>query len=190
MQDLQNIDDAVRRASFAEQLRTHRLDRNLSINELARLAGIAKSNLARLEAGDGNPSLETLWALSAALGVNVRELIDPEPNRPRVHRVSNEFDAHAETADFAIRLLSTCPVGATRDLYRATLQPGSRKISDPHPLGTIEHVVVVSGKALIGPISAAETLSAGDYMTFSASQEHIYEALEPDTSAIIVMENR
>ncbi len=189
MQDIQNIDEGRRRALLADQLRARRLEKDLSINELARLAGIAKSNLARLEAGDGNPSLETLWALSSALGVNVRELIDPEPARPRIHRASDEFDARAETADFAVRLLSTCPVGATRDLYRATFQPGSRKVSGPHPLGMIEHVIVISGKALIGPANAPETLATGDYMAFPAGQKHIYEALEADTTAIVIMEN-
>ena len=37
---------------------------NLSVTELAKRAGIAKSTLSQLEAGSGNPSLETLWALA------------------------------------------------------------------------------------------------------------------------------
>lgn len=89
-------------------------------------------NLARLEAGDGNPSLETLWALSAALKINVRELIDTEPGGIRLSRAGQQFHAQAEAADFGVTLLSTCPVGANRDLYRAIFQRGNPKFSAPH----------------------------------------------------------
>lgn len=177
-----------RLASFADQLRARRLAKNLSINELARMAGIARSNLARLESGDGNPSLETIWALSSALGVNVRELIDPERSRPRIYRAGGEPDLHADAADFAVRLLSTCPIGATRDLYRATFQPGKERVSGPHPAGTVEHIVIVTGSARVGPRDSSEILRVGDYMTFSGDQAHVYQALENDTTAIIVME--
>lgn len=39
----------------------------ISVSELAKRAGIAKSTLSQLESGSGNPSLETLWALAMAL---------------------------------------------------------------------------------------------------------------------------
>ena len=48
-------------------LRRERARAALSLTELARRAGIAKSTLSQLENGSGNPSLETLWALGTAL---------------------------------------------------------------------------------------------------------------------------
>jgi transcriptional regulator with XRE-family HTH domain len=48
----------------------------LSLTELARRAGIAKSTLSQLESGAGNPSVETLWALAVALGVPFSRLVD------------------------------------------------------------------------------------------------------------------
>lgn len=186
--ETRQIAEGERRTAFARLLKARRLDKGLSINELARLAGIAKSNLARMESGDGNPSLETLWALSAALEVNVRDLIDPEPGGMRLLRAGQSFDAEAEAAEFGVRLLSTCPVGATRDIYRAVFQPGNAKVSEPHAAGTIEHVILVSGLAKVGPADTPETLLPGDYLSFSGSQRHMYEALKPDTTAIIIME--
>ena len=44
-------------------LRRERARTGLSLTELAKRAGIAKSTLSQLENGTGNPSLETLWAL-------------------------------------------------------------------------------------------------------------------------------
>ena len=56
-------------ALVSMSLRRERARAALSLTELAKRAGIAKSTLSQLESGTGNPSLETLWALGTALGV-------------------------------------------------------------------------------------------------------------------------
>ncbi|MDK6768860.1 helix-turn-helix transcriptional regulator, partial [Klebsiella aerogenes] len=52
---------------IAKSLTRERSRTGLSLAEVARRAGIAKSTLSQLESGNGNPSLETLWALCVAL---------------------------------------------------------------------------------------------------------------------------
>jgi transcriptional regulator with XRE-family HTH domain len=52
---------------IAKSLVRERLRTGLSLAEIARRAGIAKSTLSQLESGNGNPSLETLWSLCVAL---------------------------------------------------------------------------------------------------------------------------
>ena len=68
---------------IAASIRSERERAGLSLSELARCAGIAKSTLSQLESGTGNPSLETLWALSVALDVPFSRLVD-HPPRSRV----------------------------------------------------------------------------------------------------------
>ena len=51
----------------AANIRRLREERNLSMEELARLSGVSKSMLAQVERGDGNPTLSTLWKLSNPL---------------------------------------------------------------------------------------------------------------------------
>ena len=48
---------------IARSIRRERERVGLSLSELAKQAGIAKSTLSQLESGTGNPSVETLWAL-------------------------------------------------------------------------------------------------------------------------------
>src|SRR5438132_11094708 len=62
---------------IARSLRRERQRAGLSLTELARRAGIAKSTLSQLEAGTGNPSVETLWALGVALDVPFPRLVEP-----------------------------------------------------------------------------------------------------------------
>jgi DNA-binding XRE family transcriptional regulator len=54
---------------IAKSLVRERLRTGLSLAEIARRAGIAKSTLSQLEAGNGNPSIETLWSLCVALDI-------------------------------------------------------------------------------------------------------------------------
>ena len=53
----------------ARNLRRWRLTRQLTLSELADRAGVAKSTVSLIERGQGNPSIDTLWALASALGV-------------------------------------------------------------------------------------------------------------------------
>jgi len=100
---------------IAASIRRERERAGLSLSELARSAGLAKSTLSQLESGTGNPSLETLWALSVALDVPFSRLID-QPPRPRVTVLRRgEGDAVAsERAHYVSTLLASCPPGARR----------------------------------------------------------------------------
>ena len=62
---------------IAASLRRERRASGLSLTEVARRAGIAKSTLSQLESGTGNPSVETLWAICVALDVPFSRLVDP-----------------------------------------------------------------------------------------------------------------
>jgi transcriptional regulator with XRE-family HTH domain len=64
--------------TFAENLRRFRVERFLSQRELARQAGLHAITLVRLEAGATAPSTRTVRALAAALGIEPRELTNPE----------------------------------------------------------------------------------------------------------------
>src|SRR5262249_55624322 len=134
---------------IAAALRRERERAGLSLSEVAKRAGIAKSTLSQLEAATGNPSVETLWALGVALNVPISGLIEPAAATLRVIRAGEGPAIRSEQAAFVGTLLSACPPGARRDLYLVTIEPGAVRQADAHLPGTIEHVVVMSGRALV-----------------------------------------
>src|SRR3954466_7244391 len=67
-------------------VRRLRSERQLSLGALAGLAGVAKQTLANLESGTGNPTIETLPAVSRAAGVGVTWLLREWGSRVIVHR--------------------------------------------------------------------------------------------------------
>ncbi|MEQ9925272.1 helix-turn-helix domain-containing protein [Pectobacterium brasiliense] len=176
-------------ARLAVSIRRERERLNLSVTELAKRAGLAKSTLSQLETGIGNPSLETLWALAMALDVQVSQLIGQPRQHVQVIRANEGAATYSEQANYAATLLAACPAGAQRDIYRLKVQPGEARVSQPHRPGTVEHVILSSGRARIGPVTQPVELSAGDYISYSADVPHLFDALEANTSAVMLIEH-
>jgi transcriptional regulator with XRE-family HTH domain len=174
---------------IAHAVRRERQRAGLSLAEVARRAGIAKSTLSQLESATGNPSIETLWALSVTLDVPFARLVEPPRPQIRVLRAGEGPAVAAEHADFAATLLASCPPNARRDLYLVTAQPGTPHRSDPHMPGVVEHVVISTGRAVVGPTDGAVELHPGDYIAYPGDRPHVFDALEPDTMAVMASEH-
>jgi transcriptional regulator with XRE-family HTH domain len=176
-------------AFMAAAIRRERERAGLSLTELAKRAGIAKSTLSQLESCGGNPSVETLWALGVALGVPFSRLVDPPRPRVEVIRFGEGPVAHSEQATYSATLLASCPPNARRDIFLIAAQPGAPRSSEPHIPGSIEHVVLGKGRALVGPDDEPVEVGPGDYVTYPGDAPHIFKAVEKDTTAVIVMEH-
>jgi transcriptional regulator with XRE-family HTH domain len=174
---------------IAASLRRERERHGISLTELARRANLAKSTLSQLEAGIGNPSIETVWALAVALDVPFSRLVDPPQEPVQVIRAGEGNFMRSEHAPFAAVLLSACPPGARRDLHVMTAEPGAARDAHAHIRGTTEHVVIATGRWRAGPAGAEVELGPGDYARFPGDLAHSYEALEPGSSAVLVMEH-
>ncbi|HEV7908368.1 MAG TPA: XRE family transcriptional regulator [Pseudonocardiaceae bacterium] len=174
---------------IAASLRRERERVGLSLSELAKRAGIAKSTLSQLESANGNPSVETLWALGVALDVPFSRLVDPPVPRVQVIRAGEGPAIYSERAHYTATLLASCPPGARRDVYQLNLEPGAARESEPHMPGTVEHLVVSTGRILAGLIDDPIELGPGDYLVYPGDLPHTCQALEPSTSAVLVMEH-
>ncbi len=174
---------------IAHSLRRERERTGMSLSEVAKRAGIAKSTLSQLEAGTGNPSVETLWALGVALDVPFSRLVEPARPRVQVIRAGEGPVVHSERADWAATLLASCPPNARRDIYLITAEPGPARESDPHMPGVVEHVVLSAGRARVGPTEDPVQVTPGDYVAYPGDVEHVFEALEAGTVAVMVSEH-
>ncbi|UFR07407.1 XRE family transcriptional regulator [Streptomyces sp. Go40/10] len=174
---------------IAASLKRERGRAGLSLSELAKRAGIAKSTLSQLEAAGGNPSMETIWALAVALGVPFSALVEPPTPAVQVIRAGRGPTVHSDQSSYLASLLSACPPGARRDLYVVWLEPGTVRDSEPHIPGTVEHIVVSEGAVRAGPDGEAVELGPGDYMSYRGDVSHSYEALAAGTKFVLVMQH-
>ncbi|MFC8721234.1 helix-turn-helix domain-containing protein [Kitasatospora sp. NPDC057198] len=175
--------------SIAVSLRAERVRAGLSLTEVARRAGIAKSTLSQLESGAGNPSLETLWALCVVLEIPFSRLLAAPRPQVQVIRAGEGPAVFSAETDYRATLLAASPPGARRDVYGIAAEPGAGRSSAPHLPGVVEHVVLSSGRALVGTADEPVELHPGDYIAYPADVPHVFEALEPGTRAVLVSEH-
>ena len=176
-------------AVIAAALRRERDRAGISLTELARRAGLAKSTLSQLEAGTGNPSIETLWALGVALGVPFSRLVEPPVSPVRVIRAGEGTRLRADRADFVATLLATGSPHTRRDIYVMEMASGEARTAEAHIPGTVEHLVVGAGRMRTGPVDGLIEVGPGDYASFPGDVPHHYEAMEA-AWAVLIMEHR
>ena len=179
------VDHFVR--AVAANVRSLRLEAGLTLAELAADAGLGKSTLAQLESGKANPSVETLWAIAAALRVSFARVV--EERRPAVE-VIRARDVPAmrsdETPGWAGRMIAASSRRGTFDLYTIDLEAGSVRHADAHHAGVVEHLLVVTGRLNVGPRSGPVELGPDELVTFAGDVPHMYEAIET-TRGVLLM---
>lgn len=62
-------------AAIGKNIRKARIRKNVSAQELASRCNFEKSTMSRLEAGNTNPTVYTLYKISQALGVKMEEIV-------------------------------------------------------------------------------------------------------------------
>src|SRR3954469_14587674 len=72
--DREDLDHVTRGMGLA--IRAERTARGMSLGDVARASGLSKTILSRIEAGEGNPSVETLWRVSTAFDLPFGALLD------------------------------------------------------------------------------------------------------------------
>ena len=183
--EMESVDTFVR--AVASNVRALRMDAGLTLADLAGAAGLGKSTLAQLESGKANPSVETLWAIAAALRVPFARIVEEDRAALRVVRARDVPPMHsAEAPGWAGRLLATSHGRGTFDLYTLDLEAGTTRHADPHHAGVTEHLIVVVGRLRAGPETGPVELEAGDLVTFAADVPHVYDALET-THCVLLM---
>jgi transcriptional regulator with XRE-family HTH domain len=148
-----------------------------SVLELSRRSGVARNTIAALERGEGNPTVDTLYALADALGVPLASLLDAPAEGAHVVRAGD--GAHVEGAALDAHLLERIDrPGLLGELYAIRFHPGAARQAPPHPLGVEELLHVHSGRVRVGPADAPIELGPGDYARYPGSVPHVYEALD------------
>jgi transcriptional regulator with XRE-family HTH domain len=171
---------------IGDAVRTQRTGLGWSLGDLARASGLSKTILARIERGEGNPSVETLWRVSQALRIPLGALLTPSV-RPRARLIrAGEGEALRSASGMEAWLLHAEGREHRSEIFDIALPKGADQHSEPHLPGTEELVVCVKGRVRLGPIGEEVELGAGDAAWFTADVPHHYVALR-DTRTLCLM---
>ncbi|MFE3450174.1 helix-turn-helix domain-containing protein [Nonomuraea sp. NPDC059194] len=170
-------------AAAGAQVQRRRLQRGMSQAELARRTGLSKATLSQLEAGTGNPTIDTLDAIAVALAIPLTDLLTREGGHGTLH-----LPATAAAADGPTReLLRRISGGHSLELWRLRLPPHTCVDGVPHAPGTTEHLLVASGRLMAGPADDLRPLGAGDLLAFAGDAPHRYQTDDTPADVTVVI---
>src|SRR4051794_37636413 len=157
-------------------VRELRLAQRWSLGDLGRAAGLSKTILARIERGDGNPSVETLWRVSRALRLPLGALLTPSA-QPRTRVIpARSGEALRSASGMAAWLLHAEGREHRSEIFDIELPKGIDQRSEPHLAGTEELILCVKGRVSAGPYGEEADLGPGDAVWFHADVPHHYAA--------------
>ncbi len=164
-------------ARIGRSLRARRIASGMSMSELARASGLSKTIIGRIEAGSGNPSVETLWRIAHALAIPLGSLLAEEPE-PRVRFVRARTGARLH-ADSGMQAWLVHAEGREHrsELFELSLPAGTEQRTGAHLPGTREVVVCIRGQLRAGPLGEEADLGPGDAVWFAADAPHRYVGL-------------
>src|SRR5690242_9843025 len=113
-------------------IRAERAARGMSLGDLGRASGLSKTILARIERGEGNPSVETLWRVSQALRIPLGALLTPSA-RPKARLIrQGEGEALHSESGMDAWLLHAEGREHRSEIFDITLPKGADQRSEPH----------------------------------------------------------
>src|SRR4051794_34706213 len=164
-------------AQVGRQLRELRVGKGLSLSELARRSKIGKGTLSELESGRRNPTLETLYALTTALGVPLSTALSPAAARAGI----------SGSAVDAVLMERFEDDTAATEIFRVRIRAGTVQESAAHAPGAEEHIIVLAGTARVGDASSPLMVGPGGHGAWSADVPHLYGAPNGDVQAVLTV---
>jgi transcriptional regulator with XRE-family HTH domain len=169
----------------ARNVRRFREERQLSLSEVGRRAGLAKQTVASLEAGAGNPTVDTLERLANALGVSLRALLTEMGTDMLVQRSLGA--SWLDSGPLEIRHLGQVYGSGyvTTSVLRLEFDRGASHHKGGGR-GSLRHCYVIEGRVKLGPQGSIVDAAAGDFVRFPAELPHLFQAVSTESLLFVV----
>lgn len=132
--------------TIGDRLRKIRTERNLSLDETAKLTGVSKPMLGQIERGQSTPSVTTLWKI--ATGLKTPLSVFWEGQQPEYSVVDIEKD-EIISEDYnrmrAFPLFTYDPIRNV-EIFYIEFDEGCHHASEKHSEGVEEYILVLFGK--------------------------------------------
>jgi XRE family transcriptional regulator, regulator of sulfur utilization len=160
--------------NLAQNVTLLRKKRNLTQAGLAEVAGLPRSTITYIESGQGNPSLQNLARISAALQVSIEELLSVP--RGGYKLVKNEEIAISQRGQGTVQIYKLLPDPIPgMHIDRMEFETGGRLRGVPHINGTKEYLTCLQGEVTVRTGGQSFLVQEGDVLAFPGDQSHSYE---------------
>lgn len=176
---------------IARRITMLRDTQKLSLDSLAALSGVSRSNISLIEHGKSSASATVLDKLAAALGVTLSSLFeDTESTSATPVPVSRAADqlAWTDPASGYVRRILSPAAPSSIQLVEVIFPPGQRILYDPVARGSQlnQQIWMIDGVMDITVGSDQWCLKAGDCLAMQADQPLVYFNPTPSPARYLV----
>lgn len=151
-----------------------RQERNLSLDETARITGVSKAMLGQIERGESSPTVSTLWKISTGLRISFSTLMGAPSATYAPVSIDSIQPVEEEGGLFFLYDIFPFDPIAGFEIFTICLKPGCRYASPSHANVSEEYVIVTGGVVELTVGGQAFTLRQGMAIKFRGDEPHIY----------------
>lgn len=153
-------------------LRKLRKEREMTLEELADLTGVSKLTLGKIERGEANPSLTTIWKIANGLRIPISSLLVESQEVTLLKKSGNSV--MSENHSLKLEPVFTTQVQGSIESHKGFLHPDSTYKAEAHQQGVKEYITVMEGKVTVQVGEEEYQLERFDSIKFNADQPHAY----------------
>jgi transcriptional regulator with XRE-family HTH domain len=162
-------------ARLGARIRTERLRRRLSLQELETRTGVSRSMLSEVERGGKAPTVLVLDRIATGLDTSIARLLGEERGARVIVLRREEQDAAIDPSGWERRILSPVLPGVEFELMRTTIPPGvDAGDFAPHAPGSREYLAMERGTLRLTIDGTPYTLRAGDSIYYAGDCWHAF----------------
>lgn len=158
---------------FAESLKKHRLEADLSMQELADKSNVCKSMICKIEKNDTQPTIDVAGKLSNALGKTLSEMLHAPQTAQVIHLTRDEQAVWEDAHKIKRRNISPVFEGIKVEWLQVDMPPNVCISKTYTTAGNVEKIVLVTKGTLSIKIQhKVYQIKKGESFYFDASTPH------------------
>ena len=170
-------------------IRELRLERDMTLQVVARRSGLSVGYLSQIERGLSSPSVRDLMRVADALGTDFNLLMAAAPTRmdPAAASPIVRLEERRDTAfvDGVLKQVLSPPDETSLFLYMVTIEPNGRASDVPYTHAGEEAGLVLQGRLRLAVNGTDYLLNEGDSFRFPSTTPHSFANPTPAVTRVL-----
>jgi transcriptional regulator with XRE-family HTH domain len=171
--------DAVAK-SVAQNVRSARIQRGWTLDELAARCGVSRGLLVAIEQQRANPSIQTLTRVADSFGVTLAALVSlPDAPSLRVVAAGQGVELWKSAVGSSAHLLIGTAAPARLEFWEWVIEAGDAYVGEPEMFGSVEIVYVHEGSLALTLGDDQVVIAAGDAVLIEPGAPRVFRNAGP-----------
>ena len=131
--------------TIAQNLKSLRENRHLSLDRLSDLTGVSKSMLRQIETGRSSPTIATIWKIANGLKLSFTALLRKPAVQAEVRSFQGKKPLTAEDGRYRLFPLIPFDPQQSFETYYVEIDPDTTFAGEPHNGSVFEYLFVLKG---------------------------------------------